>query len=347
VLVASRRPGAASFVTTVLARRVRSPSHLSLASGAGGAAAATWVQETTDYIGRVAVAIRTPAGKWRAPELVTGTTRTVDNPRVALEADGDATVVWDRAPPPHKPTILRAAPRVRAARQKGDGQVRAAFRPRGGTFGRAQVLSNPRQQATDAYLAQNDRGDAVVVWRTLPSRNNPVRFRIAFAYRKGGGRFGRHHLIGAPTHGFSFPRAAVGPDGGATLVWGSKVTQAGSYCECVRIFTARRPAGGPVGEAVPISEPLVWGPEIATDSAGNALVLWSPDPVDRADEERVKGRLVGAGGALGPERHFSPLGQEIDQEDTAALTDNGRAVVGWTRYTDPGHRLEVVDATMP
>jgi len=342
VVVAARPPGAPFGKPHRLATHARGASQLRLAFGADGTAIAAWVQETAKYVGRVAVAVRTPAGHWLKPEMVTDTERTVSNPQVALDGTGTATLVWDRAPPPNKPTILHAA------RQAGDAQVRAAVRPRGGTFGGYRILSNPHHQATDAFLAENARGDAAVVWRMLPSRRDPVRFRIAFAYRRGDGRFGGHHLLGTRTHGFSFPRAAIDPDGVASFVWGAQPTQAELNCDCVRIFAARRPPGGPVGKPTAISPHAVTGPEIATGPSGGALVLWTPDSVSRKDfRTRVEGRFVAADGTLGPRRRLSTLGRGMDAEGQGALSGADRAVVAWTRYFKGHSHLEVIDTEVP
>ncbi|HKP88381.1 MAG TPA: hypothetical protein VJT75_00245 [Thermoleophilaceae bacterium] len=336
VMVATRRPGAARFSRRRLAR-VREPSWLSLTTGPGGAAAASWVQDTKDHIGRAAVALRTPGG-WRKPEVVTDSKRTVSNARVALDGDGNATVVWDRRPPPWKAVVER----LHAARERGQAEVRAAFRPRGGRFGRAEVVSNPHHQATDAFLAGNARGDAVVVWRTLPSQRKSV-FRLSWAYRRGHGHFGKPHSA-TRLASLSFPAAAIGPEGAVTIAWGGPGAQAG----CDRVFIARRSPGGRLTRPAALSGCQSFGPEVTADRAGNALVLWTPDSLARPDfKTRVEGRFVGADGSIGPARRFSALGNGMEAEERGALAGDGTALVAWHRYAAGHHRLEALDTTVP
>jgi hypothetical protein len=344
VLVATRRPGASAFARKRLAR-VREPSYLSLATGVHGAAAATWVQDTKRHIGRVAVVFRSRGGHWGKPEIVTGPKRTVSNPRLALDGGGNATLAWDRRPPPWKAVVERTARK----RQRGQAEVRAAVRPRGGRFGKAQVVSNPHHQATDAFLAGNARGDAILVWRTLPSQRNGTDFRLSFAYRRHDHpRFGNPHSGAWLAHFFGFPRAAIDPSGAASIVWNDQMGKPDRLCGCGRIVLARRPPGGPLGASIPLSEDFVLGPEIGTDRAGNMLVLWTPESVRREDfKSRVEGRFVGADGALGPARIFSSFGLGIEFEEAAALTGDGGALVGWHRYVGGRHRLESVDAAVP
>lgn len=344
VLVATKRPGAADF-TRVRLTRVREPSWLSLVSGPEASAAASWVQDAKDHIGRAAVAVRSRGGHWGKPELVTGRKRTVSNPRLAFDGAGNATLAWDRRPPPWKAVIERATRK----RQRGQAEVRAAVRPRGGRFGKAQVVSNPHHQATEAFLAENARGDAVLVWRTLPSQRRGTDFRLSFAYRRRGrDRFGPPHGGARLAHFFGFPRAAIDPSGAASIVWNDPGAGPERLCGCGRIVVARRPPGGPLGAPVALSEDFAVGPEIAADRAGGVLVLWTPDEVRREDfESRVEGRLVGADGTLGPARAFSSFGAGIELEEAGALIGHGRALVGWHRYASGHHRLEVVETSVP
>jgi hypothetical protein len=113
----------------------------SLAANESGQAMVAWKGE--DHYGDLRVAraaFRRSDGSWEAPQNLGYSDD--ESPSDAINARGDAVVVWTRA-----------------------NTVYAESRPAGGTWGPAVVLS--QGFASGPTVAMNRRGDALVVWETV------------------------------------------------------------------------------------------------------------------------------------------------------------------------------------
>lgn len=67
-------------------------------------------------------------------------------------------------------------------------------------------------------------------------------------------------------------------------------------------------------------------PDIASDAAGNSVVVWSQEKA-LGDPQEAKARRLSAGGALGPAFDLAP--GEIASEPAVAMTPTGRAFAAW------------------
>jgi len=214
-----------------------------------GEAIAVW--QRPNNIGYVVQASRRPAGgSWSAPESLSGAGGEVSLPRLAVNANGDAAVIWS-----HFSGTIRTAVTTRSA---------------GGTWSLPRDLSPEGQESFEARVALDAQGDATVLWVNLsgeytvqssteaagtgvwsapvdlvqadpippepslaiaPGGDAVVAWQsgavggtttVEAASRKGAdGAWSSPGLISAPTDGVEQPDVAIEPNGAATAIWGS------------------------------------------------------------------------------------------------------------------------------
>ena len=120
-----------------------------------GNALAVWTRFVGDT-GQIESAFRPRGSAFGAPELVSGTGGAEPlshfGPHVAV--DDSAAVVWTAQTPGG---LLR---------------VQTAFRPKDGSFGAVQTLSDRRLHGFEPQVAVDERGNARAVW-TLTDLSNP------------------------------------------------------------------------------------------------------------------------------------------------------------------------------
>jgi hypothetical protein len=282
-----------------------------------GTAIATWTHWNRRRV-QVRTAVRRPHGAWSSPQVVSSGKRNMSDPQVAVDGAGNATLVWERWP---AGVIERDQPASPGDEQY---QIRAAFRPAGGRFGKPQLLSNPRRDATAAFLAVGARGDVAVLWAS--ETFNYVADRIGFTVREPGDRFRGPRWLTRPGHGGS-AAAAIDPAGNMSAVWEEWRPCGHGYRRCAHLLTARRPPGGHFGPPARIGA-AEFHP--AFDSHGNTvLIRTSPGSKRNGFRGRVEGRFLSANGVVGPRRRFSTVG--LNDGATAALADNGVATITWER----------------
>ena len=131
---------------------------LAVALGANNFAAATWQD---------AIALRSPAGVWRAP-MSLGLAGTVSDLQVKLDAQGNGVAVWGRL-------------------TDTNSLVEAVTWTAGGAFGSIVQLSPASHGAFEPQLAVNDAGTAVVVWLASPPRDNADPYQVESTTRPAGG----------------------------------------------------------------------------------------------------------------------------------------------------------------
>jgi len=185
--------------TTVVWRRADGPSHL-------------------DPAGSVEAVRLDAAGEPGAIRTLSEPGDGVVAPRVAVDPDGGATVVWRRET--RDPALGRVAAST----------VQAVRLDSGGDPGPVRTLSPPRQPrpGTAAYVALDPEGRATVVWQRADRRGSRVQaVRLDAAGDPG---VVQTLTVSRDRNTFGGPLVAVDPAGRATVVW-------------VRRETFRRPDG--------------------------------------------------------------------------------------------------------
>ena len=217
-----------------------------LAVDAQGDATAVWQRfNGTDTI--VQAAARPASGTWQTPVDVSAPGGDADEPRVAVNAHGDAVAVWRRSNGTN--TI-----------------VQGAIRPAGGAWHAPVDLSSAGQNAVGPQVAIDPQGDATAVWQR-PNGTNTV---VQAAWLPGGGVWQAPVDLSAPGQDAVNPEVVLDAQGAATAVW----QRSDGSADVVQ--AAIRPASGGWRAPVDLSvagQPALY-PQLAIDAQGNAAVVW-------------------------------------------------------------------------
>jgi PKD domain len=248
------------------------------AMDARGDTTAVWMHfDGSHYV--VESAYRPEGGEWESPTLVSEPGEEGGNPHVALDANGDSLVAW-------------------RGEDEGQGFVRAAYRPVGGSWGAATNVSSEGEAVQAVRDAVDPDGNAIVAWAGNTGEEGGHEI-VHAAYKPVGGEWESPTELSA-AGGNSFPSDVVFDTGGnAALVWqrwdgSSNVVQA-SY----------RPAGEAWEPAVDLSKEGAQGmdavvvldaPGDATAADGHATAVWvSEDDCPGETGSCVSGVVQAAG----------------------------------------------------
>lgn len=277
------------------------------------------------------------------------------SPQIAVDADGDVHVVWERYAGTNKLLIqattrpaggtwqdpvdigevkTMAAPEpwiaVDAAGDatavwKNQQVIESAYRPAGGSWQAPAPISATESFTPEA--AVNAEGDATAVWMHFDGSD----YVVQSAYRPAGGSWGAPALVSAPGEEGGNPHIALDGSGNAMVVWRGE----GEGGEAVR--AAYKAAGGgwqdPVDVSIPGEEAQF--PHVALDADGDALVLWGGSTGELGAHAIVQAAYRPAGGSWEAPTEISEDGGNAYPSDVAFDADGNAAVV-WTR-SDVAH----------
>jgi hypothetical protein len=202
-------------------------------------------------------------------------------------------------------------------------------------------LSGSGQNASQARVGLDDRGNAVAAWTRFDGAdpddpNDPSDSfccdRIQAAVAAPGAGFGPAQTLSDPGQSASEPQLAVDPNGNAVAVWtrfnGTKLV----------IQAAARAPGGSFGPPQTISDPAqeAFGPQVSIDAAGNATAIWS-----RFDGTKYRAQVASrpVGGSFGAVQTLSAAGQDAFETEID-LSPDGHAVATWTRSDGSTLRIQ-------
>jgi hypothetical protein len=221
-----------------------------------GDATAVWMHyDGSHYV--VESAYRPEQGEWEEPTLVSQPGEEGGNPHVALDAKGDALVVW-------------------RGEDEGEERLRAAYRPVGGEWGKAVDVSAPGEQIQSPRAAVDPDGNAIAVWSGSHAEGGG--WDLVHASFKPVGEGWEEPVVLSTEGGNGFPSDIVFDNSGnASVIWQrwdgtTNLIQA-----------AYRPAGEEWEPAVDLSEEGKQGmdarvvldaPGDATAADGDATAIW-------------------------------------------------------------------------
>ena len=234
-------------------------------------------------------------------------------PRVAVDADGDAAIVWRRSDGTHE-------------------RVEAVTLTAAGTRSPVRRLSAAGQDALDPQLAINDAGDAVCTWFRSDGTDDRVQARVL----RSTGILSPIHTLSDPGGDAHDPDVAVEDDGDAYLSWSR--WDGSSF----RIQAQMLWADDTVGVMHTISDAgdNAHGPEVAVDDQGDAVIAFDhTDGVTR----RVQAVKMSPSDTVGTPETLSDTGQDASLPQVA-VDDNGDGVVTWKRFDGADDRTQA--ATM-
>ncbi|MGD1060818.1 MAG: hypothetical protein ABR879_05115 [Methanomassiliicoccales archaeon] len=263
---------------------------------------------------------RYAGGTWGSPIIIASQTENNSvfmDPQVAMDASGNAIVVWDE--------IINSTPYVDASRFLA------------GQWSAATVIGGGPDE--DAYLqpqiAMDNGGDAVVAWTQLEA---PATANASFHYGVHvnaflAGTWGMASRIDAlSTADDELPRVAVDGNGNAFLVWQRSSEGNSSVC------ASRLSTGTWSGTKTLSSTPPGYSgvPMIAASGDGDAMAVWN-------DGDNISANRF-TGGTWGTAVAILANSSGIYEPPQIAMDESGNAVVVWvggggvyaTSYTAPG-----------
>ncbi len=223
-----------------------------------GDAVAVWQSSSGTSNAAIEGAVRPAGGKWQTPLTLSAPGVEAAEPRVAVDAQGDAVVVWERS-------SARVQGTVRSARGEWQTPVN---------------LSAPGVFAGEPDVAIGAQGNAVAVWVEA----HGSKFVVQGAVRPAGGEWQTPNDLSAPGKRAYGPDAAVGAQGNAVAVW-----ESGNGAHVV-VQSSVRPAGGGWKKPVNLSPPGedryapdngFGEPQVALDEHGNAIAVWGRETASK------------------------------------------------------------------
>ena len=219
-----------------------------VAMSPAGTAVAVWTRTVDRGSGPVVSATRRAGARWTTPTPISTGRRALD-PRVGVDARGNATVVWRKS-------LV----------------VQSARRPAGGRWEAPVDVSSGRHAgALDA--AVDARGNATAIWRSTEHGGE-----IVAAVRPAGDRWQEPVTISgsAPPSDAAAADLAIGARGDAAVVWSEPDYDTDDDSPDLVVYAMVRPAGAGWTQPVEVNEPYYFSanPRAAVDPRGNTLVVW-------------------------------------------------------------------------
>jgi hypothetical protein len=279
-----------------------------------GDSLAAWKRfDGADFI--IEVAVRPAGGSWSAPVKLSAAGETAENPRVAMDAAGDAITTWKR----DNGTNLI---------------VEAASRPAGDSWSAPVPISAPGRNAEAPRVAIGAGGRAVVAFGRYNSSVESVVEASVFTF--GQGSWTAPVPISSPEG--EFPDVAVDPAGDAVVAW-ERPDGANYRIEASTLAAV----GGGWSAAVPISAAgrNASSARVAIDATGEAVATWKREDGTNFLIEAASHPL---GGAWGTPVALSAPGQEAEAA-RVAIDAAGDATVEWTRSDGAHYIIEMARRT--
>ena len=313
-------------------------SDFALASNAAGQAVLAWT--SVDHYGDLPVAravLRRANGVWEAPQNLGYAGSIYTSPSAAVDAQGDALVVWTQGPDAQVNGTVT-----------GQSSVYAEFRPVGAAWGPAVVLSQRGIDGRHASVAMNRRGDALAVWGERDDSGQDV---LVSSFRRAGASAWTPSSripitdpdVALPPYAFGDPPSfsfVLDDAGDATLV----APRANGDVEAVSLPAGATGWEGPVvlGDAGSNVAGYCVHPRIALDGAGSAVVVWGGAGLRSARRPA---------GATAWERSVVVDPEPACRFPALAVSPAGDAVTIWNggtdRYQSTGLDAAILDATPP
>lgn len=276
-----------------------------LAFDGKGNAVAIWEQDDS-YLTGIWSNRYTPENGWGLTLQVEFSRANAYEPKAGFSSDGQALAVWAQ----------------RKGRRIG---IWANLDTRKAGWGRPRQIDAPPGDSGNVQLALAENGSAVAVWE----QDQPGRVKAIFAnqFTPGTG-WGRARLIGDGREEAIKPRVALDGEGNAIAVWEQELHGEES------VWASRFTVKEGWGRAVVIEEKGHEGyaPEIAIDSTGNAIAVWTREVSDR---ELVWAALYTVGLGWQPPQRIQTVDAEYAYLPNVAFNRAGDALAAWYQIDGP------------
>jgi len=271
----------------------------SLAIDSKGNAIAIWEQKD-GYSTGIWSNFYTPEDGWGLTEQAELSPANAFEPQVGFLADGLAMAVW--------------------AQRKGRriGIWANTYTPNKG-WSRPRQIDAPRGDAGNVRLVVSGKGSAVAVWEQGESVKGKA---IVANHYTPGKAWGRAEPISNGLEEAIKPRVAMDGEGNAIVVW--EQTVEGEETVWANRFAVGVGWGRPV--VIEEAEHEGYAPEIAMDSAGNAIAVWTRE-IDERELVWAARYLIGQGWQ-NPQR-IQTVDAEYAYLPNVAFNRNGDALAAW------------------
>lgn len=289
IVQATLRPAGASFGSPIdLSRPAHDALNSRVAIDPAGNAIVTWNRESNGTTLAVQTAIVAARGMFSVPIDLSAPGRDGLLATPAMDAFGNAMVVWFY----DDPDVLKDA-----------GVVQMSARLAGGDFSAPVNLSGAGYPAEDAGMAMNLAGSAIAVWTRATGETVFNRAGVQAALRPPGGPFAAPVDITSPHQRVGSPQAAIDRSGNAIVVWtshprhGGGSVRAAVYQEAALPRTEVTPTVTGLRLGAPTFRAARSGPTIKRDTAGGGTrVSYSLSVAARVRftvQHVISGRRVG------------------------------------------------------
>ncbi len=303
---AAERPVGGSWGAPVdLSAPVGNAENVTLAVDPAGDVIVAWKQRLAGSEA-IEAAYKPAGGSWGAPEAVEFGSAVVETPAVAIDAAGDAVLIWRQG-------------------VGGNHVIRATSKPASGSWQAPVAISSSALNAEAPDVTMSASGTAAAVWQSSSGATSVVESNELPL----GGSWTGEEAISAPATVTEPPHVVADPaTGDFTAIWSRSST--GLVAE-----VASRPAAGGWNAPEQISTPALeaHAPVVAVDSAGDAVAAWY-----RFDGSvgSVEGAVLAAGGAWASPVRISPVGAEAEAPQVA-MSPAGAAQVVWSGWNESTH----------
>jgi hypothetical protein len=232
------------------------------------------------------------------PDTISPADRSGSAPRIVSDSSGNVVAVW---------------------RDLDDDMaaIRAAFRPRSGSFGASERISLPSVAAESPQVAMDRLGNVVAVWQQSTSGRDSV---VQAAIRPVGGTWSAPENLSDPTEP-AFNADVSIADGHMTAVWIARH----NYQPVVR--SSNRTMAEAWSEPETISGGQTYSPAVALDDHGAAVATWQWfDGANRLVQAAVRS----PDGSWSKPELLSGPGRDASAP-VVTMDGAGNALVGWIR----------------
>jgi len=282
-----------------------------LAVNAAGEAVAVWMQPGGGFGISIWANRYTPAGGWGTAQRISGGIEVPQEAQVAIDADGNATAVWQ---------------------QRNDAgtntDVWTNRYTAGSGWGTPVLIETGSGPAGGPQVGVDASGSVIAVWAQQVGGRASI---VAARYVAGSGWGTPMTIENDDKSSISVPQIAVDGAGNAVVVW-AWVVDTGGFNFVYNISANRYVPGTGWGTAVPIDsntmtpDPM---PQVALDGAGNAIAVWHrrDGSVDSVATNRY---TVGAGWGSATLLETDPA---ITSRNARVAADGaGNAIAVWEQY---------------
>jgi hypothetical protein len=252
------------------------------------------------------------------------TTNVQSAPAVALDADGDAIVVWES---------LRDGSGFGIYGQRYD-QLGAAV---GGEFRINNYTTNEQRSPA---VAMDATGGFVVVYESFGQDGSGYGI-YARRYNNAGTAVGNEFLVNTVTTGSQIrPSVAMDSDGDFIVAWEGESDGDGPGIFFQRFNNAGTPVGVETRANVATTQ-FQSSPSVSMDADGNFVIVWQSYLQDGDGYGIYARRYNSAGTALGGEFRPNQVTTDQQQQPVVRLDADGDFVIAWESFGQDGSRLGI------